>query len=118
MPNGIRKYRIRNTTRVASNCSLPNCGSATSIAASNTPMLPGAWLAKPSSVARMKTTASETKSIWGCVGISRYIASAQNPRSTTPIMTCSSVSRAEGSTTFQPFWPSSRRFSPITSQRK
>ena len=41
---------------------------------------------------------------------------AQNPRSTTPIRICSSVSRAEGSTTFQPFWPSSRRFSPMQSQ--
>ena len=102
-PNGIRKYRMRNTSRVASNCSLPNCGSATSIAASNTPRLPGAWLANPSSVARMNTTASEMKSMPGCAGINKYIAIAQNPRSTTPIRTCSSVNRAEGNITFQPF---------------
>ena len=118
MPKGIRKYRIRYTTSVASNCSRPNSGSATSIAASNTPMLPGAWLAKPSRVARMNTTASEMKLIPGSAGIRRYIASAQNPRSTTPIRICSSVSRAEGNTTFQPFCPSSRRFLPITSQMK
>ena len=41
MPNGITKYRIRNITSVASRSSRPNCGSATSIAASNTPRLPG-----------------------------------------------------------------------------
>src|SRR5262249_8318498 len=94
--NGITKYRTRNTSSVASSCSRPNCGIATSIAASNTPRLPGAWLAKPNSVARMKTTASDRKSMCGCAGTRRYIAVAQNPRSTTPIRTCTSVSRADG----------------------
>src|SRR5579871_3965626 len=36
MLKGITKYSTRNTSSVASNCSRPNCGSATSIAASNT----------------------------------------------------------------------------------
>ena len=48
------------------------------MAASKTPMPPGAWLAKPSSVADTKTTASVTKPICGSSGISMYIASAQN----------------------------------------
>ena len=88
------------------------------MAASNTPSEPGAWLAKPSSVARMNTTASDRKSICGLSGTRRYIASAQKPRSTTPIRICTSVSGADGSTTFQPFWPSSRRFSPMQSQTR
>src|SRR6202012_1640956 len=67
--NGITKYSTRNTSSVASSCSLPNCGSATSIAASNTPIEPGAWLAKPSKVARMNTTASDRKSMAGLTGI-------------------------------------------------
>ncbi|MGX1232553.1 hypothetical protein AB7M71_005645 [Bradyrhizobium japonicum] len=58
------------------------------------------------------------KSIDGLAGISRYIAVAQKPRSTTPIRIWTSVSGAEGSTTFQPFWPSSRRFSPMQSQTR
>ena len=66
----------------------------------------------------MNTTASETKSMPGCWGIKRNIAIAQNPRSTTPIRTCSSVRRADGNTTFQPFWPSSRRSFPVMSQTK
>ena len=66
----------------------------------------------------MNTTESEMKPMSGCAGISRYIAIAQNPRSTTPIMICSSVRRADGSTTFQPFWPSSRRFSPYDNQAR
>ena len=66
------------------------------MAASKTPMPPGAWLAKPSSVADTKITASVTKPICGSSGISMYIASAQNVRSTMPMPICSSVSGPPG----------------------
>src|SRR5438270_4194576 len=66
------------------------------MAASNTPMPPGAWLAKPSSVAETKITASVTKPILGSPGTSMYIASAQKPRSTIPMPICSNVSGPPG----------------------
>ena len=78
------------------------------MAASNTPMPPGAWLAKPSSVADTKITASVTKPICGSSGISMYIANAQNERSTMPIPICSSVSGPPGSVTCQPSRPTTR----------
>jgi hypothetical protein len=47
----------------ASTSSRSNCHKAVSTVASNAPMPPGAWLAKPSSVADTKITASVTKPI-------------------------------------------------------
>ena len=78
------------------------------MAASNTPRPPGEWLAKPSSVAETKITASVTKPICGSSGISIYIASAQKPRSTMPMPICSSVNGPPGSVTCQPSRPMTR----------
>ena len=86
---------------------MSNCHSATSIAASNTPMPPGAWLAKPSSVAETKITVRVMKPMWGSDGISTYMAAAQQARSTMPIAICSKVSGPPGSVTCQllcPIW--------------
>jgi hypothetical protein len=49
--SGMTKYRSRNTSSDASSSSFGNCGRPTSIVASITPRLPGAWLRKPSSTA-------------------------------------------------------------------
>ena len=78
------------------------------MAASNTPMPPGAWLAKPSSVAETKITASVTKPILGSPGTSMYIASAQKPRSTIPMPICSNVSGPPGKFTHHVSRPTMR----------
>ena len=99
IPNGIRKYRIR--TPPASPAIVLKL-QRHQIAASNT-RAAGRMAGEAEQGRQDEDPASETKSISGRIGIRRYIASAQKPRSTTPIRTCSSVSRAEGNTTFQPF---------------
>jgi hypothetical protein len=78
------------------------------MAASKTPIPPGAWLAKPRSVAETKITASVTKPILGSAGTSMYIASAQKPRSTMPMPICSSVSGPPGKLTHQLSRPTMR----------
>ena len=78
------------------------------MAASNTPRPPGAWLAKPSSVADTKITASVMKPICGSSGTSMYMASAQKPRSKMPMTICNSVDGPLGSRTVQPPRPISR----------
>src|SRR6185295_13756623 len=68
----------------------------------------GEWLAKPSSVAETKMTASLMKSMCGSSGSSTYIASAQQARSTMPMVICSSVSGPPGSATSQLLRPTTR----------
>src|SRR5262249_16452001 len=97
-----------NRSTPASTSSLSNCHSATSMAASKTPMPPGAWLAKPSSVAETKITASVTKPMLGSSGTSMYIANAQKPRSTMPMPICNSVSGPPGKLTHHPSRPTPR----------
>jgi hypothetical protein len=59
-------------------------------------MPPGAWLAKPSSVADTKITASVTKPICGSSGIKTHMAKAQQLRSTVPMAICNSVEGPSG----------------------
>jgi len=76
-PNGTMKYISLNSNRPATMSSLLNWPRPTSMAASNTPSDPGAWLAKPNNVANTKITASATKSMAGSDGISNDMATAQ-----------------------------------------
>ena len=71
------------------------------IAASKTPSPPGEVLANPSRVAITKMTASVTNAMCGSLGISTYMARAQQPRSTMPITICSKVKGPPGSVTCQ-----------------
>jgi hypothetical protein len=78
------------------------------MAASKTPIPPGAWLAKPSNVAETKIIARMTKPILGSCGINVNIASAQKPRSTVPMAICRRVNGPAGKVTLQPFRPTMR----------
>src|SRR5215467_8845451 len=106
--NGTMKYSIRNTKRPATNPSFGTCGSATSIAASNTPSEPGAWLAKPRSVADTKATAMVKNSPVPADGITAYMASDEQLRSATPMPICIRVDNPPGSTTLQYRMPNTR----------
>ena len=71
------------------------------IAASNTPIPAGVWLAKPSIVATMKTAVIREIPIFTPAGNSTYIASAAAPRSIIPIAICSNTMGPDGSLTGQ-----------------
>src|SRR5215510_3936018 len=99
--NGTTKYSVRNTRSPAISSSFGTPGSATSMAASNTPSEPGAWLAYPRSVADTKAIAMVRNSPSGGDGIALYMASAEQPRSATPIPIWVKVDDPPGSRTFQ-----------------